>query len=1532
MGKVKEKKKEDDVMSSRKTAGRKAGYVRRRAGSTREKGRRALSLILAMLMVMASSLDAIPTKAAGTETVTEETVLIGENSIAQDKGVKYEVINSTQKTLRIIGLATSHNKQIDYTTNEQKEGKVKIGVEEYTVTEVADGAFANSDLTYVYFPKTITSYGNGILDNCSNLTYVQNNSSVELKLPDFDITDTNAWYNDIVEVCAESLPVTNEKGATECYANKTPNKAWVLRFNVNANDAHFSDGSKDKYKRILYKNKITNLDEEPVREGYVFKGWSTTSTTTVAYNFNNNNVADSTFSQQNLRWFYAIWKEDGSSTAPVDISKCTVTLDQTSYDYIKGTQIKPKVTVTYNGTTLTETTDYTVSYGANNAAGDKNGYVTVTGTDSGYTGSQTVYFTINKITAPNPPATTMEVENETTTVGQIKLSDGWSWSDGNIALPEGKTIQATAVYEDTANYTNTSVTVSITRKKTVTPLKGITLEPSALSLEIGESKELTVSQEPKEASLGTVTWSLSKDGVVTLTGSGNTVTIKAVAAGTTTIEATSGGFSAKCEVTVTAPAVSKLSTDITALALDSLEYGYDNPSAKGFTITNNGNAEATNIRFSWESGKYFTINGSQLTSLAANKEMGIDVVPKPGLDAGTYEDTLTISYKNGDPLVISVSFTVKTRSIIVKADDKTITYGDPIPDLTYTIQGNKIAQDDYLDIKYSVQATSDADAGTYDIEVSAENNKNYNITCQKGVLTINQKVVANEDISFPAVDGLGYGQTLGEVKLGSNEYGNFEWVDSSFKPESGTSFQSIKLVLSDKAKTNYSFENVEGYDKSSGVITQTIEVTVMRKDIPVITFPTASSIQWGETLAASILSGGSTEEGTFEWENKDEEMTQLGLQQRTVIFKWFPEKQKEYGISDTDVEAVMRRTVEVTVKKADKQEIPKVPTVKERCSDRIIVTSVSEGVQYSLDNSNWQDSGVFVNLPSYELHRVYVRYKETATHNAGPSSEPLSVYTLVADPYDIDLSKIADDNYREALYSKYVEDGDNQSTISYNKNSGEVTLLDSEQKYTLRGNAPEITVKTGSDIILNNVVVKEIRLSGTNASLVVEGSSQVVGGIYAENNLDISGSGTLTAKEIAVSEGDLTVRNITAIVGKPDAGKAALSAKNITLDNADITVETEPASSVPAIQADEEGDIILKGDTDVKSETAGDNLYSKAPVNGQGEEVVYYTVTYQYRDGRESKKQRKKNDTVFLPTEAERGYQMVWKEMNTGKTYKPGDMVTVDSDLYFTQEATPILVARIILDSIAETIEVGDGVNLAETVEPQDALNPSVTWSSNNSQVATVNQEGNVTGIAPGTAIITVTANDGSNVSANCTVTVLAGEPAEIEVERVTVSGDTKKVAPGKKVKLTATVYPDNATDKSVSWEVSNKKYASVNSSGVVTTKKAGAGKTVTVTAISDSSGEEATYKISIMKNPVKKIKLSASKKVLKKGKSLKIKAKFTPSSGISKELTWTSSNTKVAVVNNQGKVTAKGKGKVKITAKAKDGSGKKATITLKVK
>lgn len=278
-------------------------------------------------------------------------------------------------------------------------------------------------------------------------------------------------------------------------------------------------------------------------------------------------------------------------------------------------------------------------------------------------------------------------------------------------------------------------------------------------------------------------------------------------------------------------------------------------------------------------------------------------------------------------------------------------------------------------------------------------------------------------------------------------------------------------------------------------------------------------------------------------------------------------------------------------------------------------------------------------------------------------------------------------------------------------------------------------------------------------------------------------------------------------------------------------------------------------------------------------------------------------------------------------------------------------------------MKAGDKRLIVASVLPENATEKKMLWDSSDDTVAEVNSEGVVTAKAAGKCTVQCMAAGNSDICETADIEILAGqaetpgeetEAAGIETEiaeneaggsrsnidsqvensknnkvsGVKISGISKKIAAGKKIKLTA-------TGTAVTWKSSDEKVATVNDKGVVTMKKKSGGKSVTITATAqDRSGAIATYKITSMKGTVKKVTISG-KKFLKTGKTLKLKAKVTAAKNANKKLKWISSNEKYATVNSFGKVKAfkAGKGKkVKITAMATDGSGKKKSVTIKIK
>ncbi len=252
-------------------------------------------------------------------------------------------------------------------------------------------------------------------------------------------------------------------------------------------------------------------------------------------------------------------------------------------------------------------------------------------------------------------------------------------------------------------------------------------------------------------------------------------------------------------------------------------------------------------------------------------------------------------------------------------------------------------------------------------------------------------------------------------------------------------------------------------------------------------------------------------------------------------------------------------------------------------------------------------------------------------------------------------------------------------------------------------------------------------------------------------------------------------------------------------------------------------------------------------------------------------------------------------------------------------------VSGITLNKTSATIETGKTMQLSHTITPANATNKGLTYSSSNTDVATVNQSGLVTGVKAGSVTITAKTQDGGK-EATCTVTI---RNPEIAVTGVTLDKTTASIEVGKTTQLTATVSPDNASNKGVTWSSSDTGIATVSSSGLVTGLKAGS---ATITATTQHGGKQATCTVTVKTNTVKVtgVKLNKKSANVMKGKTLTLKATVSPSDASNKNVTWKSSNSKVATVSKKGVVKGIKAGTATITATTKDGS-KKATCKITV-
>ncbi|MBU0928503.1 MAG: Ig-like domain-containing protein [Spirochaetes bacterium] len=254
-----------------------------------------------------------------------------------------------------------------------------------------------------------------------------------------------------------------------------------------------------------------------------------------------------------------------------------------------------------------------------------------------------------------------------------------------------------------------------------------------------------------------------------------------------------------------------------------------------------------------------------------------------------------------------------------------------------------------------------------------------------------------------------------------------------------------------------------------------------------------------------------------------------------------------------------------------------------------------------------------------------------------------------------------------------------------------------------------------------------------------------------------------------------------------------------------------------------------------------------------------------------------------------------------------------------TVTSAPVAVISVRINKPSTVLLLGDSEQLTAITSPTDATNQSVLWSSSAEGVATVSASGLVSAISAGSAVITAKTVDGGYL-AECSITVSA---TAVPVTGVTLNKSDVTIAKGATRVLIATINPSGATNQNLAWSSSAESVVTVSDAGIVSALAVG---NAVITVRSADGGLTATCAVTV-NVPELSVELNTSAATIARDYSQRLVATVLPADASDKNVTWSSSDIGVAMVDSDGLVKAIKTGTATITATSASGK----TVTCEV-
>jgi uncharacterized protein YjdB len=247
---------------------------------------------------------------------------------------------------------------------------------------------------------------------------------------------------------------------------------------------------------------------------------------------------------------------------------------------------------------------------------------------------------------------------------------------------------------------------------------------------------------------------------------------------------------------------------------------------------------------------------------------------------------------------------------------------------------------------------------------------------------------------------------------------------------------------------------------------------------------------------------------------------------------------------------------------------------------------------------------------------------------------------------------------------------------------------------------------------------------------------------------------------------------------------------------------------------------------------------------------------------------------------------------------------------------TKMVAAEVVtLNHTNASIRTGGVLQLTPIINPRNATDQNVKWASSDENVVTVSSAGQVYGVSPGKAIVSVTTDDGG-YSTVCRVTVVG---TAVPVTGIKLNVLNAGINKDGTIQLEETVTPAEATNHNVVWTSSNTSVAAVTSGGLVTGLSEGE-TTITVRSSDGGYAAACTVTVVLTKVPVTGIDLETASLTINVNEQGQLVAAAMPEDATNRNLIWSTSNNRVASVNSTGLVTGVYAGNAIITVKTEDG------------